>query len=475
MVDLNRSDVEFAKRVFLDRLTVDSQPLLQPANIDQGPGDAYDYGNVFDPFDFGVGGDCSGVDGNVITAAMFGPSGMTWGRLFSTETFPANLQGFQQVDQATCLSSNSPIKVFIMHGGGGPNSHMMCIIDGWQMESNGDYGTCTAGAGGTSPTDPMWDDWWIYNGGINEDITYRQPMSYPRGLDYAGGIIPGAVLNGAGFSFVCRYLTDGGPNLPGKQLQQGEFQDLQANGIGVVFNYETSANFMLTDQGSADAAQAVSYIESVGGPSNPFVYFSADWDAAEGDQNAINNFLTSAGSVLGGPSGVGIYGDYYVCKRALDAGVASRAWQTEAWSGSQDGVHIDSRVSIVQRNALGYTTLGGVECDLNEAHTPDIGAYLAAAIPGTPVPTPNGPIVPPSPIVPYPQPDVLLQLIAEQLMGPWDSNNGMFIGWPQNGKDDKGNNLFLNDLCVEILNELVTGQAKTIKPRRSNGSRSRRR
>jgi hypothetical protein len=466
MVDLNRTNVEFAKRVFLDRLTVDAQPLLQPANIDQGPGDDYDYGGVWDPYDFGVGGDCSGVDGIVIGAAINGPANMSWGRQFSTETFPGPFSGFQQVDQATCLSSNSPIKVFIMHGGGGPNSHMMCIIDGWQMESNGTYGTCTAGAGGTSPTDSIWNDWWIYNGGINEDIGYRQAMSYPRGLDYAGGIIPGAVLNGAGFNFVCRYLTDGGPNLPGKQLQASEFADLQGNGIAIVFNWETTANFMLTDQGAADAQQALNYIKSIGGPANPFIYFSADWDATEADQNAINSFLASAGSVLGGASGVGIYGDYYVCKRALDAGVATNAWQTEAWSSSQDGVHIDSRVSIVQRNELGYTTLGNIQCDLNEAHTPDIGAYLAASIPGTPVPTPNGPIIPPPPIVPYPNSDVLVQLIAEQLMGPWDSNQGKFTGWPQNGKDSNGNNLTLNDVCVEILNELVTGQAKTIKRRK---------
>jgi hypothetical protein len=59
--------------------------------------------------------------------------------------------------------------------------------------------------------------------------------------------------------------------------------------------------------------------------------------------------------------------------RALDAGVVTYAWQTEAWSGG----NIDSRVNIVQRNSLGYTWVDGVECDVDEAHTADYGQWAA--------------------------------------------------------------------------------------------------
>ncbi len=72
---------------------------------------------------------------------------MTWGRLFSTETFPGPFQGFRKTSRADLLTGTYPIKVCIMHGGGGPDSHMNVSIDGWLMESNGDHGTCTTGSG----------------------------------------------------------------------------------------------------------------------------------------------------------------------------------------------------------------------------------------------------------------------------------------------------------------------------------------
>src|SRR5437879_1699411 len=110
---LLRSNVEFSKRVFLDRLTTDNQPLLQPANIDEGPGDTYEYAGVFDPYNFGVGADCSGLCGIVLGAAINGPAKMAWGRLFSTETFPGPLPGFRRVSQADLINGNYPIKVMI--------------------------------------------------------------------------------------------------------------------------------------------------------------------------------------------------------------------------------------------------------------------------------------------------------------------------------------------------------------------------
>jgi len=84
---LKRSNIEFRKRVFLDRLTTDAQALFQPADIDAGPGDQYEYAGVFDPFNFGMDADCSGADGIFVGAAVLGPTGMSWTRQFSTEAF----------------------------------------------------------------------------------------------------------------------------------------------------------------------------------------------------------------------------------------------------------------------------------------------------------------------------------------------------------------------------------------------------
>jgi hypothetical protein len=443
---LLRSNVEFSKRVFLDRLTCDNgQPLVQPADIDAGPGDLYEYGGCFDAFNFGTGADCSGCVG-IVTAAALNGTAMQWQRYFSTETFPNGFHNFQQVSQQACINSKSPIKVMIMHGGGGPNSHMACQIDGWDMESNGDFGVCTDPPEITGLTSDYWNDWWISTDTISEDTTYRTPRTYPLGLDYAGGRIAGADLKAAGVAFVCRYLSDGGTSLPNKQLQPAEAADLMANGIEIVSNWETNAQMMLGgyQQGITDANAARAQQVACGGPPGATVYFSADFDAAPTQQTAINQYLQGCCDALGGPGHVGIYGSYYVGMRALNAGVCSYFWQTEAWSGGS----VDSRVAIIQRNQVGYKTVSGVQCDINEAHADDIGQwhnYVITPPAPSPVPDPGGP------------PDYAV-LAYEQLAGP-RGLNGYGVGWSQlNGHT-------LVDAIAEIGQHLgLAGYAPPVPP-----------
>lgn len=402
---MKRSNVELSKRIFLDRLTTDAQPLMQPAHIDAGPGDEYEYAGTYDPYNFGIGADCSGSNGIFIGAALLGGQDMSWGREFSTETFPGPFGNrFRQVGRDEFLSSPAVIRVMIMHGGGGPNSHMACIIDGIHMESNGSHGT----VGGpisvpnntiNPQTSSIWNDWWISVEPIEEDTTWRQAMSYPRGVDYAGGRISAADLKAAGISFVCRYVNSGGAQLPGKQLLPSEFTDLVNSDMPLVFNYETTADFTLAghDLGHTAAQQALDYIRSMPGmPLDwlPVVYFSVDFDEAPGQDAAIFAFCDGATEVLGTEPGgrrrTGLYGAYWICKRARDAGKIGYIWQTEAWSGG----NIDSRVDIMQRNALGYQTIGGVQCDINEAHTEWFGQFVKtdpAVNPPVPQPpTPSG-------------------------------------------------------------------------------------
>jgi hypothetical protein len=394
MTTLLRSHVELGKRVFLDRLTTDAQPLAQPADLDSGPGEAYEYAGVYDAGNFGVGADCSGSAGVFLGIACNGPEYFAGGyrRLFSTETFPGPLEGFRQVSQADLLANAYPLKVCIMHGGGGPNSHMNCSVDGWLMESNGDHGTCTEGHGAIPQSSNYWNDFWVHDGPIVEDTTSRQSMGYPRGLDYAGGRISGASLRNAGIAFVCRYLTDGGSSLPGKQLLPDEAADLRNNGVGVVSNWETTADRMLGgyNAGHDDATAARDWVVHCGGPADGVIYFSADWDATPEQQAAINDYLHGCADVLGGPDHVGIYGGYWPLSRALDAGACRYAWQTEAWSGG----NIDARVNIVQRNGLGYSHVDGVECDIDEAHSVNFGQWGAAVAPGPPATPPPPPAQP---------------------------------------------------------------------------------
>lgn len=420
---LLRSNVEFAHRVFLDRLTTDAQPLLQPAHIDEGPGDEYEYAGTFDPYNFGISADCSGLCGIVLGAAINGPDNMAWGRLFSTETFPGPLPGFRRTTQTDLINGSYPLKVCIMHGGGGPDSHMACQIDGWDMESNGDYGVCTEPPEITGIGSNYWNDWYVWDGGITEDTDWRQPMGYPQGLDYAGGYMSGADLTAAGISFVCRYVADGGVQLPQKLLAPAEFTDLVSHGIGVVFNWEAGATNALggASQGTADAQAALSYVMGLPGipPGyQPVIYFSVDFDATPAQQSPINAYLQAAAAVLGGPQFVGIYGGYWPLSRALDAGACKWAWQTEAWSGG----NIDSRINIMQRNTLGYQTIDGIQADIDEAHTADIGAFTSSA--PAPQPTPGGGSVSNPPAIPKPTDEpTQTSEVWDQVLLRWDCLN----------------------------------------------------
>ncbi len=220
------------------------------------------------------------------------------------------------------------------------------------------------------------------------------------GLDYAGGRPGGQAIAAAGYSFVVRYLTNGGPRLPGKLLTTAEYADLQAHGVAVAANWETTADRMKAryDAGNADARRADAVIRSIGHPADRPVYFSADFDATPADQVAIDSYLNGVADVIGHDR-TGVYGSFSVVKRCLDNGTARWAWQTGAWSGGQR----EPRAHLYQR--IGTVTVGGVQCDVNEALQADFGQspapivrprhrkerHLMQQLPATPMPTdPNG-------------------------------------------------------------------------------------
>lgn len=400
---LLRSNVEFTKRVFLDRLTTDQQPLDNPLNIDGGPGDTYIYANVGDSNNFGIGFDCSGLCGVVLAIALNGPgffTGVGYYRLFSTQTFPGVLQGFRSTTQADLVNGDYPIKVMI-HSGDGEDGHMACNVDGWNMESNGTYGLCTAADEITGVASDYWDEWYVFDGPITEDTTYRTSMTYPQGLDYAGGEISGADLAAAGISFVCRYINDGGTGLPKKLLTAAEFIDLVQHGIQVVFNYETTATFMLTDNGAADAQAGLAYVQGLLAAAaaagvdvsgyQPVIYFSADFDEAPAQDATVEAYLDSAKTVLGtnaaGKSCAAIYGAYWILMRANESGHVDYLWQAEAWSGS----NVYSGIAVMQRSDLGYKTIDGVQCDIDEAHAADFGQFIPQTGGQPPVTNPTQP------------------------------------------------------------------------------------
>jgi Rv2525c-like, glycoside hydrolase-like domain len=201
-----------------------------------------------------------------------------------------------------------------------------------------------------------------------------------RGIDYAWSHPGGAAIRAAGYGFVMRYLSRDAS----KNLTRAELADLRAHGLLVGVVWEGAAKDMLGGRaaGMTDARAAATQLGALG-MADAFCYFAADWDAAPGEQAAIDAYLDGAASILG-RAHIGIYGGYWPTSRALTAGKASKSWQTYAWSGG----HWDARCSIRQGV---YVRVGGVECDVNESFGADSGFWPR---PPAPKPPPAPPPVP---------------------------------------------------------------------------------
>jgi len=201
------------------------------------------------------------------------------------------------------------------------------------------------------------------------------------GVDYAFNPHPSiSALHGAKVAFVCRYISQSAVNdTNGKNLTPPECKALKDGGIKICVVVEEGASMMLGghSQGVASARHADAVVSALGMKGLP-IYFAADFDATEGQQAPINAFLDGAATVIGGGR-VGVYGGFYVVKRALDARKAHYAWQTIAWSGGQ----WDRRAQL--RQGLSFT-LGGASVDHDQAMSGDYGQWPRPAAPKPPAP-----------------------------------------------------------------------------------------
>lgn len=203
------------------------------------------------------------------------------------------------------------------------------------------------------------------------------------GIDYAWyshGAPPNAItVKRAGYDFICRYISRD----PSKDLTGPELRAAMTAGLGVVFVFEDTAERMKSGRaaGIADATIAQARVSGFSYPNIP-VYFACDFDAAPGDQVAINAYLDGCAEILG-RSRVGIYSGYYPLKRAFDAKKVTYGWQTFAWSGGQ----WDSRAQIRQiQNGI---TVAGQDSDKDENMTED-NQHAGAATAMTTVPQLTG-------------------------------------------------------------------------------------
>jgi hypothetical protein len=177
-------------------------------------------------------------------------------------------------------------------------------------------------------------------------------------------------LKAAGYDFAIRYV--GGS--ASKDITFSEAQALHAAGLDIIIVFEGPANRILDGYaaGVSDAKTAVTQATAAGAPQTFFCYFACDFDAQASDQTAINAYLDGAASVLGGVNRVGFYGGSGAIKRVLDAGKATKAWQTSNFPGIKD-----SRIKLYQY-AYHVTLPGDTstnEFDKDEGYGDDLGQW----------------------------------------------------------------------------------------------------
>jgi hypothetical protein len=186
------------------------------------------------------------------------------------------------------------------------------------------------------------------------------------GIDYSFSHPSPSSIRAANYTFVCRYLSRNAE----KNLTPEEAEQLVAAGLHIVCNWEAAASAALNGfaQGVADAQKAQSQAVACGMPPTRPIYFSVDFDASAAQQPAINAYFDGVASVVG-LRRCGAYGGYYVIQRLFNAGKIVWGWQTYAWSAG----HWDTRAHL--RQVQNGITVGGADCDANEAVVSDFGQW----------------------------------------------------------------------------------------------------
>lgn len=185
-----RANVEFAKRIFQDRV-----------------GNDYVYGGNWNPFNVKVGTDCSGLVIDICDAVRNGTA-MAWTRHgMSTESWrPIEVGQTGTIFNTICVASpndfpaDAAVKIAIHHGpGGGANSHMWCEVEGIRMESNGSDG-CVTGNRARSVYDTSYANDWHYLPG---------PITGQVGADPAGVLARATGLSAPRAAEILPAVSDG--------------------------------------------------------------------------------------------------------------------------------------------------------------------------------------------------------------------------------------------------------------------------
>lgn len=181
----------------------------------------------------------------------------------------------------------------------------------------------------------------------------------------------------AGVNGVLRYLSHDAT----KHVTAAELAELHGHGIGTGLVFEDAADRagQGAAAGTADGQFCRDAMRGLGLPDGITAYAAVDFDIpdhapASSDPRAklgpVADYL-AAFAKAAAPYLMGAYGGYWLVKRALDAHLTHRAWQTSAWSGGQ----IDQRICLYQP---GVTLFDG-NADLDLAGWRDWGQFRREA------------------------------------------------------------------------------------------------
>ncbi|KAA0016752.1 peptidoglycan-binding domain-containing protein [Antrihabitans cavernicola] len=146
----------------------------------------YGYGGTFSNTNLSASTDCSGLAFGVVAGCVGKPMNTRYGstealRVGSWEYGNAGVNSLGLVhagSNRSAVPANAAVKVGLMHGGGGEDSHVACTVDGLNAESRGMPGGVIIGSvnrGGTTYWARAWDDslfhdFWYLPGPIVGEI-----------------------------------------------------------------------------------------------------------------------------------------------------------------------------------------------------------------------------------------------------------------------------------------------------------------
>lgn len=173
-----------------------------------------------------------------------------------------------------------------------------------------------------------------------------------RGFDCAAPLTAGqaAAMASAGYAFAGRYLVPARGSLKWKALTAEEARAVSGAGLGLLCVWETTADRALggSDAGTADGRQARELAESLGMPESGAVYFAVDFDARDGQLDAVERYLKAAAAALG-PYRAGAYGSFTVVEEMYARRACDLFWQCAAWSGGRRSARAQVYQSGAQR------------------------------------------------------------------------------------------------------------------------------